>query len=94
MWKSEMEDVKSFELGLVKAANVDRVVDEPAKVYKEKGMHDYSSARNEDRPPISATQQSQIASCRLGNAYHLVEMDQLQVGGELSTLVVELGVDT
>ncbi|CAK9231368.1 unnamed protein product [Sphagnum troendelagicum] len=25
---------------------------------------------------------------------HLVEMDQLQVGGELSTLVVELGVDT
>jgi hypothetical protein len=25
---------------------------------------------------------------------HLVEMDQLQVGGKLSTLVVELGVDT
>jgi hypothetical protein len=53
--KSKMEDVKSFGLGLVKAANVDRVVDEPAKVYKEKGMHDYSSVRNEDRPSISAT---------------------------------------
>jgi hypothetical protein len=25
---------------------------------------------------------------------HLVELDQFQVGGELSTLVVELGVDT
>ncbi len=43
--KSEMEDVKSFGLGLV---NVDRVVDEPAKVYKEKGRHDYSSAGNEE----------------------------------------------
>ncbi|CAM6059466.1 unnamed protein product [Sphagnum tenellum] len=51
----EMEDVKSFGLGLVKAANVDRVVDEPAKVYKEKGTHDYSSAGNEERPSISAT---------------------------------------
>jgi hypothetical protein len=64
-----MKDVKSFGLGLVKAANVDRVVDEPAKVYKEKGMHDYSSAGNEDRPSISATQQSQIASCRPGNTW-------------------------
>ncbi len=53
--KSEMEDVKSFGLGLVKAANVDRVVDEPAKVYNKKGTHDYSSAGNEDRPSISAT---------------------------------------
>ncbi len=53
--KSEMEDVESFGLGLVKAANVDSVVDEPAKVYKEKGMHDYSSAGNEERPSISAT---------------------------------------
>jgi hypothetical protein len=50
-----MEDVKSFGHGLVKAANVDRVVDEPAKVYNKKGTHDYSSAGNEDRPSISAT---------------------------------------
>ncbi|KAH8956516.1 hypothetical protein BDL97_07G042700 [Sphagnum fallax] len=64
-----MEDVKTFGLGLVKAANVDSVVDEPAKLYKEKGTHDYSSAGNEERPSISATWQSQIASCRLGNTW-------------------------
>ncbi len=89
--KSEMEDVKSFGLGLVKAANVDRVVDEPAQKYARRRAHMITAVPGMKRDPRSL----QHSNLKLPHADwvipgHLVEMDQLQVGGELSTLVVEL----
>jgi hypothetical protein len=91
--KSEMEDLKSLRFGLVKATNDDSIADEPAKVYKEKGMITTVLGMKTD------SQSLQHNTLKLPHADwvvtgHLAEMDQSQVGGELPTLVVELGVDT